>query len=102
MNRPTWATVSLTTTDAPVSLLMRLALLDHTAARAETEAIDQERNIVLEALLGHEETTATVTDYNTLTAKLEVALIEACDEALDRAPTHETDDLTHRSTDDAN
>ena len=30
------------------------------------------------------------------------ALIEACDEALDRAPTHETDDLTHRSTDDAN
>ena len=30
------------------------------------------------------------------------ALIEACDEALDRAPTHETDDLTHRSTDNAN
>ena len=30
------------------------------------------------------------------------ALIEACDAALDRAPTPETDDLTHRSTDDAN
>lgn len=30
------------------------------------------------------------------------ALIEACDEALDRAPTPEANDLTHRSTDDAN
>jgi len=30
------------------------------------------------------------------------ALIEACDAALDRAPTPEANDTTHRSTDDAN